>query len=155
MMSLLLTLAVTYMLVWSGGRVDGASPVASRVYEPADAITRFRGERERARAVEIQQLNALIADVTAGQKLRDIAREQLTQLTAWMEQETTVEGVLRAQGFADPLVTVHAGSVNVLVRVKALTQSDAAKILSVAVRETGQPSGNIKILPVADEGGTS
>lgn len=152
LLSLLLLFASVYLLVWFGGRAGGASPVSSRVYEPMDAITRFRGERERVREVEIQQLNALIADASAGQKLRDAAREQLTRLVAWMEQETTVEGVLRAQGFYDPLVTVHQGSVNVLVRMKTLTPSDAAKILSLAVRETGQPSENVRILPTAGEG---
>jgi len=122
------------------------------VYEPVDSIARFRGERERVRQVEVEQLNALIQDASAGQQIRDAAREKLIRLTEWMEQEATVEGVLRAMGFQDPLVTVHQDSVNVLVRTRVLTQPDAAKILSLAARETGESSGNIKVIPVEDGG---
>jgi hypothetical protein len=152
LLSLLFALCSVYMLVWSGGREDGAVPSASQVYEPVDSVARFRSERERVREVEIRQLNELIEDASAGQELKDQAREKLIRLTEWMEQETTVEGVLRAEGFSDPLVTVHADSVNVLVRTKTLTQSDAAKILSLAARETGESSGNIKVIPIADGG---
>jgi hypothetical protein len=153
LVSLLLALGSMYMLLWSGVRGGGAVPSASQVYEPVDSIARFRGERERVRAVEAQQLNALIQDAAAGQDLKDRAREKLVLLTEWMEQETTVEGVLRAEGYVDPLVTVHADSVNVLVRLETLTQADAAKILSLAARETGEPGGNIKVIPVPSGGG--
>lgn len=152
MLSLLATLLSLYMLIWSGGREGGAVPSASRVYEPVDSIARFRSDRELVREVEIEQLNALIGDESAGQAIRDRAREKLIQLTGWMEQEVTVEGVLRAEGFLDPLVTVHADSVNVLVRTAVLTQADAAKILSLAARETGQSGGNIKVIPVLEGG---
>ncbi len=150
--SLLAALMSLYMLLSSGGREEGAMPSASRVFEPVDAIARFRDDRELVRKVEIEQLNALIGDESAGQSIRDRAREKLIQLTGWMEQEVTVEGVLRAEGYKDPLVTVHADSVNVLVRTAALTQADAAKILSLAARETGQSGGNIKIIPIPEGG---
>ncbi len=146
--SLLLALLSAYMIIWVGGRDDGTAPATSRVYEPLDSIARFRSDRESVRAVEIEQLNRLIEDHSAGQDIRDQAREKLLQLTGWMEQEATVEGVLRAEGYLDPLVTVHADSVNVLVRLGTLTQADAAKILSLAARETGQSGGNVKVIPV-------
>ena len=152
MLSLLAALLSLYMLIWSGGRNSGAMPSASRVYEPVDSIARFRSERELVRKVEIEQLNALMKDESSGQAIRDQAREKLIQLTGWMEQEVTVEGILRADGYIDPLVTVHADSVNVLVRTAALTQSDASKILSLAARETGQSAGNIKVIPVSEGG---
>ena len=152
MVSLLLALCSAYLLIGSGGRDGGAVPSASRVYEPVDSIARFRGERERVREVEVEQLNALIKDAAAGQQIRDAAREKLVRLTEWMEEEATVEGVLRALGFRDPLVTVHADSVNVLVRGGVLTQPEAAKILSLAARETGESPGNIKVIPVRDAG---
>ncbi len=147
--SLILALLSLYMLIWAGAHVERASAPASRVYEPVDSIARFRDERLRVRDAEIAQLNALIADESAGQGIRDAARERILRLTEWMEQETTVEGVLRARGYDDPLVTVHADSVNVLVRAPSLTQAEAARILELTARETGQTGGNIKIIPVA------
>ena len=146
--SLLVALFALYMLIGNGGQQESDSEPASRVYEPVDSIARFREERSRVRDAEITQLNALTSDETAGQDIRDRAREKLLSLTQWMEQEVTVEGVLRARGYQDPLVTVHADSVNVLVRQQALTQSDAARILELTARETGQTGGNIKIIPI-------
>ncbi len=151
--SLILALVSLYMLIWAGARVERAAAPAARVYEPVDSVARFRSERARVRDAEIEQLNALAGDESAGQDIRDTARGRLMRLAEWMEQETTVEGVLRARGFSDPLVTVHADSVNVLVRADALTQSDAAKILELTARETGQTGGNIKIIPVAKADG--
>lgn len=150
--SLLAALFSLYMLIWTDGREGGAPLSASRVYEPADSIARFRSDRELVRKVEMEQLNALIADASAGQDIRDRARDKLIQLTGWMEQEVTIEGVLRAEGYKDPLVTVHADSVNVLVKAGALAQADAAKILSLAARETGQSGGNIKVIPIPEGG---
>jgi len=150
--SFLAALLSLYMLIWSGGREGGALPSASRVYEPVDSIARFRSDRELVRKVEIEQLNALIGDESAGQDIKDRARVKLIQLTGWMEQEVTIEGVLRAEGYMEPLVTVHADSVNVLVRAPALTQADAARILSLAARETGQSGGNIKVIPIPGSG---
>ena len=146
--SLLLALIAAYMLVSSKVEEQGAARTASRVYEPVDSIARFRDERQRMREAAFKEIEALISDDSAGQAIKDKARERALKLSEWMEQEVTIEGVLRAQGYEDPLVTVHADSVNVLVRKASLTQSDAAKILSLAARETGQTGGNIKVIPV-------
>jgi hypothetical protein len=147
-LSALVALFSLYMLVSMGGSAPDGARVVSRTYEPVDSIARFREERERVRNIEIEQLNALIQDETAGQALRDKAREKLMDLMGWMEQEVTVEGVLRARGYEDPLTTVHAGSVNILIRLEILSQDDASRILELAVRETGQSGGNIKIIPI-------
>ena len=116
---------------------------------PTDAIERFRSEREQMRAVEVRELKALIADSGADAGLRDEARRQLLNLTTYMEQEVTIEGVLRARGFEDALCTVHEGSVNVLVRADTLTRAESAVILELTLRETKEQSGNIKIIPIA------
>jgi hypothetical protein len=144
----LAALLALYMLLAAGAPVEGEIQAASRVHEPVDSIARFRAERERVRSVEIEQITKLVADESAGQAIRDKARERLMRLTEWMEQEVTVEGVMRARGYEDPLVTVHADSVNVLVRTSLLSQTDAARILELAARETGQAGGHIKIIPI-------
>lgn len=115
----------------------------------ADADRPGRAERERMRALEIEQLRSLIDDREADQALRDEARAALIALTACMEQEVTLEGVLAARGFLDAVATVHTGSVNVIVRQDAVTRAQSAIIMELALRETGQQSGNIKIIPVS------
>ena len=52
------------------------------------------------------------------------------------EQETTIEGVLRARGYADCVATIHEDTANVLVRAEALTRQETAVILELVLRET-------------------
>ena len=65
-----------------------------------------------------------------------------------MYKRQTLEGVLRARGYEDAVVTVHQDSVNVLVKAVSLSKSDSAVILELVSRETGQTGGNIKIIPL-------
>lgn len=113
-----------------------------------DALERFRTERAQMRKEEMDQLNQLIESEETDDQIALDAQRQLLDLCAWMEQETTIEGVLRARGFADPLVTVHGDSVNILVRASMLSQEESARILELVLRETGQTGGNVKIIPV-------
>ncbi len=152
----LAALAVAFTVVFPNFFApQGAPPPASQVLTgtyaqavQADPLERFRLEREQVRKVEVAQLNALIADDGADKDLRDGARRQLLNLTAHMEQEVTLEGVLTARGFEGALATVHSDSVNVLVKAASLTRAESAAILELTLRETGQKGENIKIIPV-------
>ena len=63
-----------------------------------------------------------------------------------MEKELTIEGLLNAKGFADTIVTVHAGAVNVVVKLKEINEQQAAQILDIVQKETSEPAKNIKII---------
>ena len=151
----LVALALCFSLAqpnWNRAQMPAAQVAApSLAAQPQareDALDRFRQEREQVREMEINQLRAVAADEAAGEEIRAQANRQLLQLTAFMEQEVTLEGLLRAQGFADVLCTVHADSVNVLVRQMSVTRSESALILDTAMRETGQAGGSVKVIPV-------
>lgn len=125
-----------------------ARPEATAAAQREDPLEKFRAERKQTREEEIRQINALLDDESVDEQIRVQAQGQLLNLTNWMEQEVTIEGVLRARGYQDPLATVHEDSVNVIVRSDALTQSDSARILELVTRETGQTGGNVKIIPI-------
>lgn len=113
----------------------------------ADPISDYRLEREQQRARQEAQLNELIYSEGDGE-LAGRAKAQLMDLLARTEQETILEGILRARGFEDALVTVSDRAANVLVRREALTQRETAVILDLVLRETGLTGGNVKIIPV-------
>ena len=96
----------------------------------------------------IAQFEALDRMIDAGGAHSDEAAAQKLKLVDFMEDETTVEGVLRAQGFKDAICTVHDDSCNVMVRAASLTDAQSAQILSVASAQTGLSPANIKIIPV-------
>ena len=113
-----------------------------------DPLAAFQKDREQVREEEIRQLNAIIADSRTSEDIRASAQRQLLALCDWIEKEVTLEGILRARGYANVLATVHTDSVNILLRTAEITQSDAAVILDLTMRETGQSGGNIKIIPI-------
>lgn len=151
----LLAMALCFSLAqpqWNRAQAPAAqvsAPAATAQPQAAeDPLERFRREREQVRQMELEQLRSVAEDPAAGEDIRAQANRQILDLTAYMEQEVTLEGLLRAQGLSDVLCTVHAGSVNVLVRQSQVSRAQSALILDAAIRETGQSGGSVKVIPV-------
>ncbi len=123
--------------------LESAEPEAEE-----DPLEAFRLEREQLRAMQTAQLNDIIHGEDTDADTRALAQRTLLSLMDWTEQETTIEGVLRARGYADCVVTVHEDTANVLVRAEALTRQESAVILELVLRQTDVQSGNVKIIPI-------
>lgn len=108
----------------------------------------FRTDRENTREVEISFLDAIINDeMTDAETLAD-AQQQKLAIVDSIEKEFTVESLLKAKGFLDVAVTVHAGSVNVIIKSDELSEKQVAQVLDIVCRETGESAQNIKIQPI-------
>ena len=116
--------------------------------EEADPIAAFKTVRQQLRAMQKAQLNDVAHDSSSDAELVAMAQRQLLELCTREEQETTLEGVLAMQGWKNPVVTVHADSVNVLLQQETITQQECSVILDLVCRETGAMSGNVKIIPI-------
>lgn len=114
----------------------------------SDPLEEFLLEREQLRGMHSAQLNDIIYGENTDEETRALAQRTLLSLLSWAEQETTIEGVLRARGYADCAVTIHEDTANVLVRAEALTRQETAVILELVLRETDVDSGNVKIIPI-------
>ena len=127
--------------------VAATAAVAAEGNEMSE-VARFRLLREQLRAMEKAQLNDVAHGSNTDPELAAMAQRQLLALCEREEQELTLEGVLALRGWDDPVVTVHADSVNVLVKAQAVTRQESAAILELVCRETGVQSGNVKIIPM-------
>ena len=66
-----------------------------------------------------------------------------------MEKELILEGLIKAKGFEDAVVTIGSSYYNVIVKDNGtLEDGGANKILSVIQTETGTSANNVKIIPV-------
>lgn len=131
---------------WLLGPVETALVTSAPPEE--DAMETFRREREQLRAMERAQLSEIAHDPDSGDEIAGMARRRLMEEAREQEAETELEGMLRLRGYADCIVCVNGGSVNVLVRTEMLTRQESAMILELACRETGVQSGNVKIIPI-------
>ena len=124
-------------------QAEASMPVSAQA-----SIEEFLVERALMRETQMEQLQAIVDDERTQEDVRASAQRRMLELLDWMEQETTIEGVLRARGFVQVVATVHEDSANVLVETSALSQEDANAILELVTRETGLLGGNIKIIPL-------
>lgn len=149
----LVCLALCMAAVVYGGirqmRTDVAAvDAAVEARAPADAMESFRVLRQQLRAMEKAQLNDVAHGSDVDAELKAMAQRQLVELCAREEAELTLEGILEMRGFHSPIVTVREGSVNVLIQAEGITRQESAVILELVCRETGEQSGNVKIIPI-------
>ncbi|MDR3050656.1 MAG: SpoIIIAH-like family protein [Oscillospiraceae bacterium] len=133
-------------------RVLGAQPTQAPTptagpKDTGSAFADYRNERGATRAQEIAMLDEMIADKAAGDDMANQAREQKLAFVRALEQEASLEGLLKARGYEDALVSVQPGAVTVVVKRESLTSAEATQILDMAARETGSQARDIKIIP--------
>lgn len=107
----------------------------------------YRSERNNVRAQEVAYLDSVIQNTSTDQALLDQAQQRKIALTDMMEKEVTAEGLLRAKGFAQAIVTLAEGSVNVVVSDATLNEAQVAQILQIVQSETGAQTQDVKIIP--------
>ena len=116
------------------------------VMSTGDYFADYKQNRENVRQKEITYIDTIIDDNKSDQETLKDAQQQKMDIVRSMEKELTIEGLLNAKGFDDTIVTVHSGAVNVVVKLKEITEQQAAQILDIVQKETDEPAKNIKII---------
>lgn len=96
------------------------------------------------RTEELAYLDAIVAQGADEATLSDAQKQKLDLITC-MEAELNSENLIRAKGFENVIVSMHKGSVNVIVDGQTLTDEQVAQILDIVLRETGESAQNIKV----------
>ncbi|HHU42905.1 MAG: SpoIIIAH-like family protein [Clostridia bacterium] len=109
----------------------------------------YREDRETTRAEEILYLDSIITSAEADEETIAQAQQKKLALCDIMETELILEGLIKAKGFEDCVVTISTENVNVVVKKEELTQEQAAQILHIIVSETDFESPNVILIPYA------
>ena len=133
-------------------RILGSAPTPGPTNAPQQPLEQnsfaaYREQRSTSRAQEIRMLDEMIGDTRGTGASAEDARAQKLALVRSMEQESTLEGLLKAKGFEDALVSSRPGSVSVVIKRESLTEAEATQIMELTMRETGEEARNIKIIP--------
>ena len=113
----------------------------------ATFFSTYRTDRDSTRTQEKLYLESIMTSATADEEtIADANKSYITLATA-METEATLEGLIKAYGFEDCIVTISSGNVNVVVKDTELTVEEAAQILSVIVSETEYTASDVVIIP--------
>lgn len=129
---------------------ESAAPAAEEAQSASqtrDFFKDFRAQRETARADEIALLDSIVQRENAPEDSVKKADERRIELTRFTEQERAIEKLLVAKGFEDAAAFVQEGTATIVVKKEKLTDEEIARILEMAMRQTGQEASNIKIIP--------
>ena len=65
-----------------------------------------------------------------------------------MEKELILEGLIKAKGFNEVVVSANSGNISVIVETSGLTNNEVAQIVDVVVTNSDYSIDNIKIIEV-------
>lgn len=152
-----IALIVSMVLVLAAAAVLNVTLLANKQQQTGDETVQTgffatsRTDRQTTRNYEIAELNAILAmEGDEYAEARQKALEQKQNIVNAMETELLLETLLKAQGFADVLVTVNASAdnVSVIVDKDELTREDTVRIYNIIATEASLSPDYVKILSV-------
>ena len=106
-------------------------------------------DRDSARSSQVELLNEIINSSYSTASEKATATATKAALVEKMEKELILEGLIKAKGFSDAVVTIGESYYNVIVKDTGnLGTNEVSQILSVIKSETGASANNVKIIPV-------
>lgn len=143
---MVLLLGVTgYLNIALNNQVTNPEP---GVTTTASYFTAYRNDRESTRDQEMLYYDAIISSSSSTSEAIATAESAKLALVKQMETELIVEGLIKAKGFEDCVVTMTNQNVNVVVKSAKLNDTEVAKIVGVVQSQLGTSIENIKIIPV-------
>lgn len=102
----------------------------------ADYIAGVQLSREQVRAKNKDALLNIINSTGIEEAAKQQAIQEMLKLTEIAEKENAAETLLMAKGFADPVVSVSADKVDVVVNASSITDAQRAQIEDIVKRKT-------------------
>ncbi len=107
-----------------------------------------RKSREQSRAEAVQAVKDLLTDVKATEDQKQLATAEAIAITKAIEQENSIESLIKAKGYADCVVYIADDTCSVVVQCAELTTQDTAKISQVVTSQADIAAQNINIVIV-------
>lgn len=111
----------------------------------SDYIANVQLSREQIRAKNKETLNSIINNTNIDEAAKQEAIQNMIDMTAISEKENAAETLLQAKGFADPVVSLTDGKVDVVINAATITDPQRAQIEDIVKRKVGVPAENIII----------
>lgn len=144
----ILLVVTGYLNITLNSGIDDVSTNLNTETQQGSFFSTYRTDRELTRSQELLYLDAILSSQTSSADAKAVAENKKVELVKTMELELVIEGLIKAKGFDDVIVTNTTSNVNVIVKSTELSTSEVAQIVSIIQEQTGKGIDNIKILPV-------
>ena len=146
--AMVLLLGVTgYLNIALNNKVQQTS---TNVVTSANYFATYREDRQATRDQELLYYDAIISNESSSEDAKKDAEAKKMAIVEQMESELVIEGLIKAKGFEDCIVTKLDPNVKVVVKCAeaTLTSSEVAQIVLVVKEQTNAGIDNIQITPV-------
>lgn len=154
---------VTKTTTPTGGNLGDSQYVSASTTTPdatenADTTTAHAGElayfrdaranREAAREESLEMLRELANDVKSSQAVIDDATQKIVAVAQAVEQESKIESLVKAKGFADCVAYIEGENCNIVVQADGLSAAQTLQITEIITAQSAVSTENIKITAV-------
>ncbi|MGN8912812.1 SpoIIIAH-like family protein [Anaerofustis butyriciformans] len=101
----------------------------------SEFFSEYRLNRDKVRSQNLEALQNITKDTSLDKEIIKEAVEESVSISKLSETELVVENLIKAKGFDDAIVIIHAGYANVIVDAASLSPSDAAQIQNIVNKE--------------------
>ena len=132
----------------SGGEGAEGTGDETAVYTGGDYFASARLTRQQARDNAISLLQEAAAQEGAAETAATEASEGIQVLASYTLTEAQIENLVTAKGYADCVAFMGEDSISVVVSTDTgeLTEADVAKVVDIAVSESGYPASAVKVM---------
>lgn len=110
------------------------------------AQARLDKQKSRAEAIEVLQTIYSGGDSTKTELA--VMAESAATISGYIEKESKIENVLKAQGFTDALCYLSENGASIIVKTDGLSSAQAAQIKNALLSEVNIPVEKISILEI-------
>lgn len=129
---------------------DKVTQTSATTYTSANYFATYREDRQSTRDQELLYYDAIITSADSSQEAKSKAEAKKLAIVEQMESELVIEGLVKAKGFEDCIVTNIDPNVKIVVKCEnaTLTTNEVAQIVAIIKEQTSATIDNIQITPV-------
>ena len=109
-------------------------------------FTEARLSRQKARDSAVELIESTLANVQEDDETKKQAVQQASDIAENMVQESNIESLIKAKGFADCVVFLQNGECSVVVQTEGLLPNEAIAIKDIIGGQSGVSYDKIKIV---------
>ncbi len=137
--------AASYVSTSSG---EKAVETAAKAESDADYFTMSKTERKKAREDAIELIEETLDNDNLKAEDKKSALAKIEEIAARLEQENSIETLLKAKGFQKAVAVINDTGATIVVNSEGLTSQQTLQIQDIVSNETEIPLSDIKIIPV-------
>ena len=114
----------------------------------SDYFAQVRLARMTSRDEAVETLSAILGGGDLSDEENATYTGEAVTLSKLSESESTIESLIKAQGFEDCVVYLNGSMANIVVKSEGLVPAEAAQIKDILLTEVTIPAENIRIFEV-------